>query len=172
MKPAPSPSLDAALKDVLESIPRPEHGLPEPVFRFLLKVTPMINVDLLVRDADGRHLLAWREDEYGEGWHIPGGIIRVNETMADRIRETARLELGATVEAEPMPCDVKQFFQNRGHFISLLFRCRLTSSIEVAEEESADGKRTPGELKWFSSVPHNLLSVHKVYAEWLSGLSL
>ena len=56
--------------------PNPECGLSDEVFLSLTRLTPMINVDLLIRDGAGRVLLTWREDQfYPAGWHIPGGII-------------------------------------------------------------------------------------------------
>jgi hypothetical protein len=57
-----------ALELVLGSIPDPRGGLPDSVFEFLLKVTTIINVDLLIRDIRGT-LLVWREDDLA-----PGGI--------------------------------------------------------------------------------------------------
>src|SRR5438105_4861558 len=50
-------------------------GLPPEVFLFLSRVTPLLNVDLLIQDDRGRTLLTWRDDEFfGAGWHVPGGI--------------------------------------------------------------------------------------------------
>ena len=81
----------------------PRQGLPEEVFLFASRITPLINVDLLIQDDAGRTLLTWRDDELGQGWHIPGGIIRYKETSAERIRECARLELGAEVSFDAAP---------------------------------------------------------------------
>jgi hypothetical protein len=75
---------------LLQNIGDPGRGLPDEVFEFALAITPMINVDLLV-SGDRGVLLAWREDKWGSGWHVPGGIIRFNETISHRISEVARL---------------------------------------------------------------------------------
>ena len=65
---------------------KPEMGLPEEIFMGVSKMTPITNVDLLLKDSKNRCLLAWRDDEYaGTGWHIPGGVIRYKETMAERV---------------------------------------------------------------------------------------
>src|SRR4051812_2311240 len=88
------------LGEALREIPAPERGLPDAAFSFALKIVPMVNVDLLVKAKDGRTLLAWREDEYGTGWHIPGGIIRLGEMTQDRIHAVADHELAAQVSAE------------------------------------------------------------------------
>src|SRR5215471_8801484 len=74
----------------------PAGGLPEELFRFLTRFVSIINVDLLIAGRTGRTLLTWRDDAiYGAGWHVPGGIIRFQETAADRVHATARSELGA-----------------------------------------------------------------------------
>ncbi len=86
------------LEELLHKELKPQEGLPEPVFEFVSSVTPMVNVDLLVRDKDGRILLAWREDKFsGKVWHIPGGIIRFQESMETRIHKVAQQELGAEI---------------------------------------------------------------------------
>jgi len=117
--------------DELETlIPSPEQGLPEPVFCLLSRLTPLVSVDLLIKDLVGRTLLTWRHDgSYGPGWHVPGGIVRYKETTAHRIQEVARVELGAQVDFEADPVSVHEIFRrtrtDRGHIVSMLFRCRL-----------------------------------------------
>lgn len=164
---------DSKLRDALtaiaDALPDPAHGLSDPVFDFALKITPMVNVDLSITDGMGRVLLAWREDHHGRGWHMPGGIIRFNEPIHRRIAETARLELGVPVEAEDQPMRVHQFFSPpRGHFISLIFRCRLMQPL--AADPWRFGVPKPGQLGWFTGAPQNLYPAHRAYAEMLDGL--
>ena len=57
----------------------------------LVELTPLVNVDLLIKDS-GRTLLTWRDDEfYGPGWHIPGGILGFKERALDRLAKVAEL---------------------------------------------------------------------------------
>jgi colanic acid biosynthesis protein WcaH len=159
--------MEKQLQRVVEAIPDPCQGLPDPVFDFVLKVTPVINVDLLVQDDGGRALLSWREDPFGTGWHIPGGIVRYRERLETRIAAVARLELGTTVEAEDQPCDMVQFNREpRGHFISLLFRCRLTEGPDEALMQRY-GVRENGALAWIKGTPSELYPAHRVYQRWL-----
>ena len=95
-------TVETDLENVLASIADPRIGLPDEVFQFIRKVTPLINVDLLIC-RDGRTLLAWREDEYDKGWHVPGGIVRFREDFHSRIEAVALTEMGATVESEALP---------------------------------------------------------------------
>ena len=157
----------AALDRVLRTIPKPESGLPDEVFDFIRKLTPLVNVDLLIRDGD-RSLLAWREDEYEAGWHIPGGIVRFREALKSRIEAVARLEIGATVESQPSPCDMNELRDHeRGHFISFLYGCKLTGKINPERFFSGRGKPRNGDLNWIKGVPEDLYPAQKFYANWL-----
>lgn len=159
-----------ALDMVRDSIPDPSAGLPDPVFEFILRVTAIVNVDLLIQDAVLGTLLTWRDDEFGAGWHIPGGIIRFRESAAHRIAEVARLELGATVDADASPCDIQQFFSRRGHFISLLYRCRLTSILPDRLMLQTERRLQTGVIKWFAAPPENIYPGHETYARHLTWL--
>jgi colanic acid biosynthesis protein WcaH len=157
------------MENVLANMSDPQNGLPDEVFHFIRKVTPLINVDLLIR-RDKSTLLAWREDEYEQGWHIPGGIVRFREAFQSRIDAVARTEIGVTVESEPSPCDLTELRHHpRGHFISLLYRCTLTSEIDPARIYSGQGKPTNGILSWIEGVPHDLYSAQLFYRDWLEG---
>ena len=159
--------LGGLLAKALREIPDPERGLPDPAFAFALKIVPMVNVDLLVKDEGERTLLAWREDEYGTGWHIPGGIIRLGETAQDRIRAVGELELGAKVTAEAQPCFILEQRGERGHFVSLLYRCRMTSPFHRPELFGDPARPTPGQIAWIRGVPDALYPDHTAYADWL-----
>jgi len=168
-----NPSLDLKLSkaiDVLESsIQGPVQDLPEDLFLFISRITPLVNVDLLIKNSDNQTLLTWRDDVYGEpGWHIPGGIIRHKETFADRIRAVAKNELGAEVEFNPILLAMKEVLvrerKDRSHFISLLYSCRL--STQPAENLRFNGIcPRHGEWMWHDSCPKNILKVHEMYKD-------
>lgn len=145
-------------------------GLPEDVFRFISRVTPLINVDLLIKDERSRTLLTWRDDEfYGPGWHIPGGIIRYRETFADRVRACARAELGTDVELEPAPILVVEDVagqETRGHHISLLFRCRILGPPDE-HRRAAAGRPSAGQWRWHDCRPPDLIAEQHRYARFL-----
>lgn len=163
--------MDRILQQVLEQIPDPSKGLADPVFQFALKITPMINVDLLVRNERGEHLLAWRTDTWGAGWHVPGGIIRFNEPIDARIAAVAESELSAKVRHAPLPVDIKQFFRRRGHFISLLYLCELEEPVRDSALWHQGGHPLNGQLAWHKGTPPDVYSVHREYADWLKGRS-
>ncbi len=159
--------------DLLKQIVKtPEEGLGEELFLWVSSVTPIVNVDLLIKDEKGRVLLTWREGMYHfkPGWHIPGGVIRYKETMAQRIKKVAEMELGAEVSCNLHLLAIKEFIfpelKERGHFISFLFECKLLSPPDE-KIKYRGGKPKPGEWKWFSKCPENLFEVHKAYKEFL-----
>jgi len=65
-----------------KQILNPRLGLPGEVFLFISRMSPMVNVDLLIKDENSRTLLAWRDDVFsGAGWHVPGGVLRFKEKL-------------------------------------------------------------------------------------------
>ncbi len=114
---------------VLDRSVKPGQDLPEELFVFISTATRLINVDLLIKDNRKRTLLTWRDDDfYGAGWHVPGGIIRYKEPALDRVQKVAQQELGCLVKTEPRPILVTETFsqeRQRGHFVSMLYRCEL-----------------------------------------------
>jgi ADP-ribose pyrophosphatase YjhB (NUDIX family) len=151
--------------------PEPNRGLPEPLFLMLSRLTPLLGVDLLIRDSAGRTLLTWRHDEfYGPGWHVPGGILRHGERMAERIDEVARLELGAQVEFEPSPLSIEEILRpntaGRGHIVAMLYRCRLLGRPD-ARLRFDPKMPSPGHWYWHESCPDNLIEEQRPYERYL-----
>jgi colanic acid biosynthesis protein WcaH len=146
-------------------------GLPEELFLFLSRITPLINVDLLIQDDSGRTLLTWRSDQfYGPGWHVPGGIIRFKETAADRICIVAKRELDVVVEFDATPILVHECIipdrRERGHFISLLYKCRLASDLDPHRRYSPDAP-LPDQWLWHENCPDDLIREQRSYATFM-----
>ena len=151
----------------------PCQGLPHEVFKLVSQLTPMVNVDLLVRNELGQTLLTWRADEYyGPGWHIPGGIVRFKESFAERIAEVAAAELGCSVDFEPQPLAINEVTNQqrdvRGHFISLLYACRPLNAPAEALKFSG-GMPKNGQWRWHDRCPDDLIRVHEMYREQIDA---
>jgi colanic acid biosynthesis protein WcaH len=144
---------------------------PDALFQFISRTTPLVNVDLLIQDPAARTLLTWRSDEYyGPGWHVPGGVIRFQESAGDRIRAVAALELGTSVEFDAAPIAVHECIararRNRGHFVSLLYRCRVLHGPAPALENRAAAPLA-GQWRWHAGCPHDLIPEQRAYAAFL-----
>jgi len=158
--------------DLLEPlIKNPSIGLPEDIFLFISRITPLVNVDLLIKNEQNHTLLTWRDDGYyPPGWHIPGGIIRYKETIADRINAVASTELKVDVKFKKVPLAMNELInpsrRNRGHFISLLYECTLTS-LPDNNRRYEKGIPKPGEWAWHNKCPNNIIPVHEIYHKFM-----
>jgi ADP-ribose pyrophosphatase YjhB (NUDIX family) len=160
-----------AIAIIDQQVPNPSMGLPDELFYFISRTTPLVNVDLLIKDENGRTLLAWRDDQYaGRGWHVPGGIIRFRETLETRIEKVAESELGVSaISFEPVPVALNQVItperEIRGHFISLLYRCFLSSSF--VPKNAGLTVKDRGYAMWHDRCPDSLLKFHEIYREYI-----
>lgn len=159
------------LKDLIKSLDSfvgdPSKGIPEELFLFASRITPMINVDLLIKNERSQTLLTWRDDGFWRpGWHIPGGIIRYRETASDRVKAVAAHELGTGVRFNQAPLAINEIIaparSNRGHFVSLLYECSLTGPPR-REIEYRGGRPSPGQWAWHDKCPDDLIPVHHIY---------
>ncbi len=153
-------------------VPNPLEGLPEELFLYISRTTPLINVDLLIQDEKRRTLLSWRNERYtGIGWHVPGGIIRFKENLATRIRKVAESEIGAEVGFEPTPIAINEIIhpnqEIRGHFISLLYRCFIHEAY--IPQNKGLTRNDNGYIAWHDSCPEPLFKYHEIYRNFIDN---
>lgn len=151
------------------SIRDPTAGLPEELFLFVSRITPLVNVDLLIKNERNQTLLTWRDDGFfPPGWHIPGGIIRYKETIADRVKAVAKNELGAEVAFSAVPLAMNEIIREkratRGHFISLLYQCSLLTPLDAKLESKCDPPRRH-EWRWHEACPADIIRAHEIYRD-------
>ena len=69
--------------------------IPGEFYRRILAIMPIVCVDLMVIDVDGRLLLLRRRDEPAKGhWWFPGGRVHLGETRADTASRKLTEECG------------------------------------------------------------------------------
>lgn len=151
-------------------VPDPSKGLPDEVFYYISRTTPLVNVDLLIKDENGRTLLSWRDDQYsGKGWHVPGGIVRFRETLETRLKKVAETEIGVAVSFDATPIAINQCIHHerdiRSHFISILYNCSLPSMF--IPNNKGLSIQDMGYLKWHDFCPDNLLKFHEMYRKYI-----
>jgi len=159
-----------AIAALNKQVPDPSLGLPEELFFYISKTTPLVNVDLLIKDEDGRTLLSWRNDRYGGiGWHVPGGIVRFKEALETRIKKVAETEIGFKVKFDPVPMAINQIIHPernvRAHFISILYNCFVPK--DFVPQNNALSAEDNGYLMWHNSCPDNLLKCHGIYRKYI-----
>lgn len=75
--------------------------LPDETFKSVIQHTPLISIDLIIRNEQGEVLLGKRVNAPAKGyWFVPGGRVRKNETLDDAfvrlVKEELGIELGGT----------------------------------------------------------------------------
>ena len=165
--------IEKVIKFLKGKIENPRIGLPEEIFLFISEITPLVNVELLIKDENQKTLLSWRDDKYcGSGWHIPGGVVRFKETLEKRVQKVAETEIGTKIEFEPVPIAMNQIicdYETRGHGISILYKCFLLNKYILKNTGLAEGDR--GYLKWHDSCPKNLIKLHEIYRKIIQETS-
>ncbi len=157
------------LAEIAAYVGDPTKGLPEEVFLFVSSLTPLVNVDLLIRDPQKGILLAWRNDPYhGMGWHVPGGIIRMKETLDTRIQKTAELELGTRVSHSEKPLEIvpliEKHLEVRSHFFTFVYDCRLPQDYTI--NNNGRKEHDMGYLRWYRSFPKDMIGCHEFYRKY------
>ena len=73
--------------------------LPKETFDLVVRHTPLVSFDLLVRDAQGRLLVGRRTNRPAQNtWFVPGGCIEKDERLAAAFRRITRMELGVEID--------------------------------------------------------------------------
>ncbi len=168
-------TISEAISFIDHQVPNPSEGLPEELFLYISRTTPLINVDLLIKDENGRTLLSWRNERYtGKGWHVPGGIVRFKENLETRIRKVAETEIGTDVSFDPIPITLNQIINPdqdiRGHFISLLYKCFLNGTF--VPQNSGLSRNDNGYIAWHDSCPRQLFKFHEIYRKIINKIHI
>ena len=70
-------------------------------FARVIRLTPLVAIDIIVRSPDGRVLLGRRNNEPAKGcFFVPGGRITKNETLAAAFKRISLAELGVEKKME------------------------------------------------------------------------
>lgn len=60
--------------------------------------TPLVSIDLILKNTEGKILLGRRTNRPAQGmWFVPGGRIRKNERVADALLRISQRELGVAI---------------------------------------------------------------------------
>jgi len=69
--------------------------LERETYRRVVELTPLVSLDLVVRDRVGRVLVGYRRNKPAQGyWFVPGGRVGKNETRREAFGRLTALELG------------------------------------------------------------------------------
>lgn len=157
------------------AIPDASIGLGNDLFLAISRLTPLVNVDLLVQKSFSgtlHTLLSWRSDEFYVGWHFPGGVLRFKEKLEYRVKKVAEQELSSYVTSIEGPLEINETMHPlrdvRGHFLSLLYSVELGRHPKIGTCDTNE-EIEPGTLRWFLQAPNDLLKQHKIYEGYFSN---
>ena len=158
-------------EDIYDKDINPADGIGTKAFEAVSCLTPIVNIDILIRNKEGKTLVSWREDAVcGNGWHLPGGIIRYKETFIERVHKTAISEIGSDVYVDEKPLEINEILlpqDIRGHFISVLYSCKLKEDLVFEEKTSYQN----GDLHWYEDGKDVQLvkGQRDIYTKYLKG---
>ena len=83
------------------SEPKPGEWLDTKDFEHIVRLTPLVSIDLIVRSPDGRVLVGRRKNAPAKDvYFVPGGRITKNETLAEAFKRLTKVELGKEEKIE------------------------------------------------------------------------
>lgn len=169
-------SLTAVINELLLEIKKekidPAEGLRDELFVAVASLTPIVNADILIV-KEGKVLLSWRDDEQcGAGWRLPGGCVRLKETLEQRLHVCAKSELGTDVLCDMKPVLITENIEpkrdrGRTHFISFLYQCVPVDKVQL---RLLDNQEIKGHLGWFNHMPEHFLPVQDFYRETITKI--
>ena len=146
--------------------PKPGEWMEPAEFENVIRLTPLVAIDLVIRSPEGRILVGRRTNEPAKGvFFVPGGRITKNETLAAAFRRISREELGLELMLETARfLSVNEHiyatnrFHKRGfgtHYVTLAYE------VAVFVEIDALPKDQHGEYAWMTRA--QLLSSPEVH---------
>ncbi len=120
----------------------------------IVKLTPLISIDLVIENRDNRFLLGYRTNRPAKGtWFVPGGRILKDETLADAFRRLAQVELGSSLEInsaqflgvyEHFYSDNFKDTESTTHYVVLGYKIEITKPLENLPKEQHQ------DYRWFT----------------------
>ncbi len=123
-----------------------QHFLSKEAFTQVIDATPLVSIDLIMRNAKGQILLGQRLNKPAQGyWFVPGGRIRKNERLSDAFSRLCATELGLVLsinQAKPLG-NYEHFYNDNAmdaegvstHYVVLAYEISLNSDLPVALDD-------------------------------------
>ncbi|MGA7507542.1 MAG: GDP-mannose mannosyl hydrolase [Erwinia billingiae] len=118
-------------------------------FATVVRSTPLVSIDFIVENQDGKYLVGYRTNCPAKGfWFVPGGRIRKDETFDEAFIRLTKLELGKEISLDDgLFNGVWQHFYDDNfdgqpyttHYIVLSFQLQVDSSaLQLSKEQHSD----------------------------------
>ncbi len=107
---------------------------------------PLVGVGAVIIE-DGRILLVKRANEPNKGkWSVPGGLVRVGESLIDALKREIQEEIGVEIEVDDVACVSEEIFRNgrvRFHYVIIDFFARITKGNVRPGSDAAEIRWVP-----------------------------
>jgi colanic acid biosynthesis protein WcaH len=121
-------------------------------FGRIVRLTPLVSIDLILRNDLGQVLLGYRQNRPARNtWFVPGGRIRKDERLEDAWKRIASTELGITPDAPRLLGVYQHFYEDNGaglpgvgtHYVVIGCEAQLPSGARLQADEQHR------ELRWW-----------------------
>jgi colanic acid biosynthesis protein WcaH len=121
-------------------------------FLHVVDVTPLVSIDLVLRNKRGEVLLGRRANRPAQGlWFVPGGRIRKNERVADALKRISKHELGVEISEAKLLGVFDHIYPDNflgapnvnTHYVVLGMAAELDANLQFTADEQHS------ELKWW-----------------------
>ncbi len=123
-------------------------------FLKIIDATPLVSIDLILEDPQGKILLGKRNNRPAQGyWFVPGGRIQKNEKLADAIKRISLTELDAefTLSDGQLLGAYDHIYNDNfsgvdginTHYVVLAYRISLRDNFKIVPDEQHS------EMRWW-----------------------
>ena len=134
--------------------------IPEDLYRKIVRLMPIVCVDLLIKDRTGRFLLLKRNNQPAKDqWWFPGGRVHMNESFLEAVRRKAIQECGLTLCGDPISMGFFELFFDEGdinyHSVTNLFATTVDECPRITLDSQSK------EFKWVELAEMKNLDLHE-----------
>ena len=107
------------------------------IFKCVVENTPLVSIDLIVRNKEGKILLGKRKNRPARGYYfVPGGRIFKNERIEEAFKNISKNELGKALDIDKAKfLGVYQHFYNDNYFGEDTGTHYVVLAYEVLEDD-------------------------------------
>jgi len=138
-----------------------KHPFSEKEFHEIFSKVPRLTVEVVVQTNRGLLLTKRSIEPYVGTWHIPGGTVRLGETLRSAVKRVAKDELSVEVE----PIELLGYIEypsvlrdGHGWPVGIAFSCKI---IDGEPKGSEQGE----EIEYFTKLPENTFPEQKKFLE-------
>lgn len=130
------------------------HKIPEILFQKIKNSVPLSCVDIILIRNDQFLLVKRSIPPYKNKWCLPGGIIKKNQKIIERLNCVARHELGVKIKIVRVLGFYEKIYKDR-HDISHCYIVKSDNKDIILDFQAY-------EFKFFKHIPKNIASFHAI----------